>query len=58
MKQKTKIILDADMIFLYFAIKKGLMSIEEAHEFIRDVVKKGSKLLDIDFNTYISKIEI
>lgn len=44
--------------FLYFAIKKGLMSIEEAHKFIRDVVKKGSKLPSTDFNTYISKIEI
>jgi len=44
--------------FLYFAIKKGLMSIKEADKFIYDVVKKGSKLPDIDFNTYISKIEI
>jgi len=58
MNHKTKIIIDADMIFLYFSIKKKLMFIEEAHKFIRDVVKKGSKLPSTDFNTYISKIEI
>lgn len=38
--------------FLYYAIKKQLMTIEEANEFVNKVTSKGSKLPEVDFNTY------
>ena len=42
--------------FLYFAIKNKHLTIEEASQFINNVVEKGSKLpTDIDFSTFVSK---
>ena len=43
--------------FLYYAIRRGLLTIDEAHAFIKDVISKGSNPPVVDFNTYIcSKI--
>lgn len=39
--------------FLYFAIKKNLMSIDEAHTFVKQVQDKDSHLPTIDFNTFV-----
>ena len=39
--------------FLYYAIKKALITIEEAKEFIKEVKSKDSKLPEIDFSTYL-----
>ena len=39
--------------FLYYAIKKGLMTNVEAEQFISDVISRGSILPKVDFVTYI-----
>ena len=41
--------------FLYYAIKKKIMTIEQANIFIADVITKGSKLPKVDMATYVSK---
>lgn len=44
--------------FLYHAICKQLISIEDATLFIKQVQQKDSKLPDIDFNTFVSSVQI
>ena len=44
--------------FLYYAIRRGLMSVDEAQQFVVDVVAKGSKLPKVDFLTYVSPIQL
>lgn len=39
--------------FLYFAIKGNLMSIDEAHAFVRKVRANDSHLPTVDFNTFV-----
>ena len=39
--------------FLYFAIKRNLMSIDEAHAFVRKVRANDSHLPTVDFNTFV-----
>ena len=39
--------------FLYFAIKRNLMSIDEAHAFVRQVQTNDSHLPTVDFNTFV-----
>ena len=39
--------------FLYFAIKRNLMSIDEAHAFVRQVQANVSHLPTVDFNTFV-----
>lgn len=39
--------------FLYFGIKRAVISKEEACTFIKNVIAKGSKLPDIDFDTFV-----
>ena len=39
--------------FLYFAIKRNLMSIDEAHAFVRQVQANDSHLPTVDFNTFV-----
>lgn len=39
--------------FLYYAIKRGKMSVEECEQFVKDVVAKGSKLPIVDFGKYL-----
>lgn len=41
------------MDFLYFAVKHGKMSIEEAKQCFNDIINKGSKLPAEDFDHYI-----
>jgi len=48
-----KIIYITTIDFLYYAIKKALITIEEAKEFIKEVKSKDSKLPEIDFSTYL-----
>lgn len=38
--------------FLYYAIQRKVLTKEEAAEFVRKVVAAGSKLPDVDFDTY------
>ena len=38
--------------FLYYAIQRKLMTKEEADAFVKQVVATGSKLPDVDFDTY------
>lgn len=44
--------------FLYHAIQKQLMSIEDATEFIKQVKQKDSRLPDVDFITFVSSVQI
>lgn len=39
--------------FLYFAIKRGKMTKEEANTFISQVVEAGSRLPSVDFDKYV-----
>ena len=39
--------------FLYYAMKRGKMSVEECEQFVKDVVVKGSKLPTVDFGKYL-----
>lgn len=40
--------------FLYFAIQRGKMSVQDAQEFVGNVKANGSKLPDVDIATYVS----
>ena len=44
--------------FLYFAIKKGIMSIPEADAFIQTVISKDSRLPNISMATFVSSVSI
>lgn len=44
--------------FLYYAIKRGKMTIDDAHQFIDMVQEKGSKLPKTDLNSFISQTTI
>lgn len=44
--------------FLYYAIKKGKMTIDGAKQFVLDVCSKGSKLPKIPIERYVSKVEV
>lgn len=44
--------------FLYHAIRKQFISIEEATQFIKQVKQKDSKLPDIDFTKFVSSVHI
>ena len=44
--------------FLYYAIRRELMSIAEAQQFLSDVISQGSKLPLIDFSTYVSPVQM
>ena len=39
--------------FLYFAIKRNLMSIDEAHAFVKQVQANDSHLPTVDFNNFV-----
>ena len=39
--------------FLYYAIKRGKMTKAEAEAFVHQVVESGSRLPDVDFDTYV-----
>jgi predicted nucleic acid-binding protein len=39
--------------FLYYAIRRGLITVDEAHAFIKDVINKGSNPPIVDFNKYV-----
>ena len=41
--------------FLWYAWKKGMMTIEEAKRFMDEVRTKGSKLPDVDIERYVCK---
>lgn len=44
--------------FLYYATRRGLMSVDEAQQFVADVIAKGSKLPIVDFSTYVSTVHL
>lgn len=44
--------------FLYFAIRKKIITVEEAILFVEEVKRKDSKLPEIDFNTFVSAVQI
>jgi len=44
--------------FLYYAIRNGVITIDQAFQFVKDVVAKGSKLPYTDFDTYVSGVVI
>lgn len=44
--------------FLYYAIQKQIISIEEADSFISKVKQNDSKLPDIDFKIFVSSVLI
>lgn len=56
--QRNQLIYLTTIDFLYYAVKRGRMTIDEANQFISIVQKKGSKLPQTDFNTFISQVLI
>lgn len=54
--QENQLIYLTTIDFLYYAIKRGKMTIEQAHTFIKTVQAKGSILPSIDFNTFVSSV--
>lgn len=44
--------------FLYYAIKKGIITVVDANSFIQEVISKGSKLPTVDMGTYICKTQM
>ena len=56
--QNNGIIYLTTLDFLYYAIIRNKMNIEECNKFIQDVRSKGSKLPDIDMSTYLSQVQI
>jgi hypothetical protein len=42
--------------FLYYAIKKELITVKEANEFVNEVKNKDSRLPNVDFSLYVSKV--
>lgn len=44
--------------FLYYAIKKNVITVARANKFIKEVKAKDSKLPDINFDTYVSPTEM
>ena len=51
--EKQKITYLTTIDFLYYAMKRGKMSVEECEQFVKDVVAKGSKLPTVDFGKYL-----
>ncbi len=51
--KKQQITYLTTMDFLYYAMKRGKMSVEECERFVNDVVAKGSKLPAVDFEKYL-----
>ena len=51
--EKQKITYLTTIDFLYNAIKRGKMSVEECEQFVKEVVAKGSKLPTVDFGKYL-----
>lgn len=56
--QQNQLIYLTTLDFLYHAIQRGKMTVDEAHEFIQTVREKGSKLPDTDFYVFISPVVI
>ena len=56
--QQHQLIYLTTLDFLYYAIKREKMTVDEAHQFIQTVREKGSKLPDTDFNVFISPVVI
>lgn len=44
--------------FLYYAVKNGLMKVQEANQFVIDVRNNDSALPLVDFCTFVSQVEI
>ncbi len=42
--------------FLYYAVKRGKMTVQEANDFVTTVKAKDSKLPNVDFATYVSPV--
>lgn len=40
--------------FLYYAIRRSVITVDRANDFVRMVREKGSKLPIVDFNTFVS----
>ena len=51
--EKQKITYLTTIDFLYYAMKRGKMSVEECEQFVKDVLAKGSKLPMVDFGKYL-----
>ncbi len=51
--EKQKITYLTTIDFLYYAIKRGKMSVEECEQLVKDVLAKGSKLPMVDFGKYL-----
>ena len=51
--EKQKITYLTTIDFLYYAMKRGKMSVEECEQFVKEVVAKGSKLPTVDFGKYL-----
>lgn len=54
--QQHKLVYFTTIDFLYYAIKRGKMTVDEAHQFVGAVLDKGSKLPLTDFNTFVSQV--
>lgn len=44
--------------FLYYAMKRGKMSVKDCKQFVQDVMAKGSKLPTVDFEHYLPNNQV
>ena len=51
--EKQQITYLTTLDFLYYAMIRGKMSVEECEQFVKDVLAKGSKLPTVDFGKYL-----
>ena len=56
--QQHQLVYLTTLDFLYYAIKREKMTVDEAHQFIQTVREKGRNLPDSDFNVFISPVVI
>lgn len=56
--QQHKLVYLTTIDFLYYAIKRGKMTVDEASLFVNTVLEKGSKLPLTDFNTFVSQVTL
>ena len=56
--EKRQITFLTTLDFLYYAMKRGKMSVVDCEQFVKDVVAKGSKLPTVDFEKYLHNSQV
>ena len=56
--EKQQITYLTTLDFLYYAMKRGKLTVKECEDFVMDVVAKGSKLPTVDFEKYLPNSQV